>query len=188
MCIERRQRGLTLIELIVFIVIVGVALAGILTVMNVTVKSSADPLVRKQMLAIAESLMAEVELQAFTWCDPDDAAAATATSAAGCTGGVGGANDEARLPLGPEAGEVRGSNTSPFDNVGDYNGASAISAGLTGTLFPTGYSASISVAQAALGDLAASAATLLITVTVSHGGETLKLEGYRARYAPNSTP
>ena len=188
MCIERRQRGLTLIELIVFIVIVGVALAGILAVMNVTMKSSSDPLIRKQMLAIAESLMTEVQMQAHTWCDPNDAAAATATAAADCTGGAGGANDETNATLGPETGEVRGSNTSPYDNVNDYNGRASIVSGLTGTAFPSGYSASISVAQAALGDLAASSASLLITVTVSHGSQSLTLHGYRARFAPNHTP
>ena len=67
MSIKRAQAGLTLIELIVFIIIVSVALAGVLTVLNVTTKSSADPMIRKNMLAIAESLMEEVQLQSFTW-------------------------------------------------------------------------------------------------------------------------
>ena len=62
------QRGISLIELIMFIVIVSVALAGILLVMNVTTKGSADPLVHKQALAIAESLLEEVELMPFTYC------------------------------------------------------------------------------------------------------------------------
>ena len=59
------QRGISLIELIMFIVIVSVALAGILLVMNVTTKSSADPLVHKQALAAAQSLLEEIELQDF---------------------------------------------------------------------------------------------------------------------------
>jgi MSHA pilin protein MshD len=54
------QRGFTLIELIIFIVIVSAGLAGILSVMNTVVKSSADPLVRKQAIAIAESVMEEI--------------------------------------------------------------------------------------------------------------------------------
>ena len=44
---QRRQRGLTLVELVMFVVIVSVAAAGILLVMNVTVQASADPMVRK---------------------------------------------------------------------------------------------------------------------------------------------
>lgn len=189
MCINgfRRQRGLTLVELIVFIVIVGVALAGILTVFNITTQSSADPMIRKQMLAIAEAVLEEVQLQPFTWCDPDDPLAATAASSAGCTGGTGGANDESKLPLGPEAGETRASTTAPFDNVSDYNGLAGITTSITGTAMPAGYSAAITVAQDALNGIAA-ADSLRITVTVSHGSDSIALEGYRTRHSPNSLP
>jgi len=63
------QRGFTLIELIIFIVVVSAGLAGILSVMNTTVKSSADPMVRKQAIAIAESVLEEIMLQNYN--DPD---------------------------------------------------------------------------------------------------------------------
>lgn len=56
----RRQGGLTLIELIIFMVIVSVALVGVLSVLNVTVKSSADPVIRKQALALAEAMLDEI--------------------------------------------------------------------------------------------------------------------------------
>ena len=62
-------RGFSLIELIFFIVIVSVALAGILQVMQVTTQASADPMVRKQALALAESVLQEVLQKAYT--DPD---------------------------------------------------------------------------------------------------------------------
>ena len=58
-----RQRGFTLIELIIFIVVVGVGVAGILSVYTTSIKNSADPLVRKQALAIAESLLEEILLK-----------------------------------------------------------------------------------------------------------------------------
>ena len=80
MCTRHKQRGISLVELIMFIVIVSVALAGILLVMNVVTRSSADPLIHKQSLAIAESLLEEVELMPFTFCDPDDPDAALATT------------------------------------------------------------------------------------------------------------
>ena len=48
-------------------------------------KASVDPLVRKQALAIAASLMEEIQLKGFTYCDPDDPNVYTATSTAGCT-------------------------------------------------------------------------------------------------------
>jgi MSHA pilin protein MshD len=64
-----RQRGFTLIELIIFIVVVAAGLAGILSVMNTVVKSSADPLVRKQAIALADSILEEVLQKEFA--DPD---------------------------------------------------------------------------------------------------------------------
>lgn len=59
------DRGFTLIELIIFIVVVGIGLAGILAVSNSVVKSSADPMVRKQTVAIAESLLEEILLKDY---------------------------------------------------------------------------------------------------------------------------
>jgi MSHA pilin protein MshD len=68
MCTRRRhgQHGFTLIELIMFIVIVSVGLAGILSVLNLTALHSSDPLYPKQALAIAEALMEEVQLKDFS--------------------------------------------------------------------------------------------------------------------------
>jgi MSHA pilin protein MshD len=185
MCSSRRQRGMTLIELIVFIVIVSTALAGVLTVLNITAKNSADPMIRKQALAIAESVLEEVMLRPFTWCDPDDATAATATSA---TVGVGPTFCTATLEgMGPEAGETRGDAVTPFDNINDYNSA-AISTNIAGG-GATLYVANVSVAQAVLNDIdVASSAALLITVSVTAGSETIQLQGYRARHSPNFLP
>ena len=170
-----------------FIVIVSVALAGVLTVLNLTAKSSSDPVVRKQALAIAEAVLEEVMLQPFTWCDPDDLPAATAATAADCTGGIGGANDESKLPLGPEAGEMRApGSTTPLDNVSDYHGQ-PITTAITGAAMPTGYSAAVTVAQAALNGIAATE-SLLVTVTVTGPGEAIQLQGYRSRHSPNLLP
>jgi MSHA pilin protein MshD len=67
------QRGFTLIELIIFIVVVSAGLAGILSVMNTVVKSSADPLVRKQAVALADSVLEEIMLKNYQ--DPDGTSA-----------------------------------------------------------------------------------------------------------------
>jgi MSHA pilin protein MshD len=77
---RRAQAGFTFVELIMFIVIVGVGVAGILLAYSTAVRGSSDPLVNKQMLSIAEALLEEVQLMPFTVCDPDDANAATATT------------------------------------------------------------------------------------------------------------
>lgn len=66
----RRMAGVTLVELIVAIVIVGVALAGLVVVYNRTNIASADPLATQQMLAIAEATMDDVLLKPFTDLQP----------------------------------------------------------------------------------------------------------------------
>lgn len=187
-----RQRGLSLIELIMFIVIVSVGIAGVLSALNVTTKSSADPLVRKQALAIAEALLEEVQLARFTYCDPLDANALTAASPAGCS-------PTTAENFGPEADNAR-----PFDNVNDYVNASgtalAYAGDVTGALLPNGYVASVTIQpEAALGPAASPIApadataanmnVLRITVRVTHNGaQAITLDGYRTRYAPNATP
>jgi len=183
------QRGVSLIELIMFIVIVGVALAGILLVMNTATKGSADPLVHKQALAIAESLLEEVELMPFTFCDPDDANAETALAATGACADP--ANEESTV-IGKEAGETRYHATTPFDNVSDYHGFN-MAAGAIRDITDTniglaGYAANISVAPSALPNVAAQDA-LLITVTVTGpDGVGVVVEGMRTRYAPRALP
>jgi len=62
-CARRRAHGFSLVELIVFIVVVGLGLAGVLAVLNMGVFRSADPLVRKQALMIAEQMLEEILLQ-----------------------------------------------------------------------------------------------------------------------------
>lgn len=57
---------MTLIELILSMVIISVALIGVLSVINVTVSHSADPLVQHQAIAIAESYLEEILLQAYS--------------------------------------------------------------------------------------------------------------------------
>lgn len=58
-------RGFSLVELIVMIVVIAVGLAGILVVYNESVRGSADPLVQKQALAVAEAMVDEVQLNSF---------------------------------------------------------------------------------------------------------------------------
>lgn len=199
-----RQRGFSLIELIIFIVIVSVALTGVLMTLNVVTKNSADPLIRKQMLTIAEALIDEVQMRPFTYCDPEDAHAYLANSPADCA-------DAAKVQIfGHKAGATR----TEFDNLGNYcseTGTNNTSCGavtlgtpgsagsqiedLTGVSLraPAGYWASISLEAQGLGGVgsAATAAGLnviLITVEVAsaHSDEVITLQGYRTRWAPRT--
>jgi MSHA pilin protein MshD len=62
----KKQHGVTLVELILTMVIISVALVGILSVINLTVSHSADPLVNQQAIAIAESYLEEILLQNYS--------------------------------------------------------------------------------------------------------------------------
>ena len=193
------ERGISLIELVMFIVIVSIALVGILAVMNKVTSHSADPLIRKQSLAIAESLLEEVELMPFTFCDPDDASATTATSAV--VGGTGCATTSE--VIGTEGTEGRYTPpvppaTLPFDNVSDYHGfnmAGTIS-DVTNTAVPNlgGYGARITVGQSgipAVGAVSAIPATEALGITVTVTGPDnipVVLDGYRTRYSPRAVP
>jgi MSHA pilin protein MshD len=181
------ERGLSLIELLVFIVVVGIAVSGVLSVYSLNVRSSADPMLRKQALAIAESLLEEVLAKPYTYCDPDDANVETAQNA--LVGPLGCATTPEGI--GTEGTEDRYHNLTPFDNVNDYDDFS-MSAGivdLNGNAVAelNGYTADIQVEQPAV-DLNGVPAgeTLLVTVTVTApGNQGVSLSGYRTRYAPN---
>ena len=67
--LSKNNRGFTLIELIVAMVVISVALAGILSVITLTTRHSADPVLRRQSIAIAESYLEEISLKSFN--DPD---------------------------------------------------------------------------------------------------------------------
>jgi MSHA pilin protein MshD len=185
---RRRQSGLSLIELVMFIIIVSVGVAGILSVMNVTAKSSSDPMLRKQALAIAESLLEEIQLQPFTYCDPTDANVETAS---GAFVGAGGCATLAE-GSGPETGESRYSTTSPFNNVNDYAGAADFpmvgirdlsNSSIAGL---ENYTATVTIANSAIGTVP-SDASLRIDVRVTSGNTVdVTLTGYRTRYAPNA--
>jgi MSHA pilin protein MshD len=186
MCIRevRNQRGVTLVELVLFIIIVSIALASVVGVFTLTTRNSADPLRRKQALMIAEGLLEEVELAQFTYCKPDSDKAGTANSVAEC-------GPDAEL-FGPELGDSR-----PYDNVNDYGnnanvfmggGGAVLDANLT-SMGVNGYSATVSVQPAALNDIGggsqADPNVLQITVTVTYdAGSSVRLDGFRTRYAP----
>lgn len=187
-----RQRGATLVELIMFIIVVGVGVAGLVAAMNSSLRFSADPMQEKQLMAIAESLLGEVLQQPYTWCDPDDAAATTAKSYADCAnsqdkggGALTGATPGTETRYGTDPATV-------FDNVADYGDASSANGRLgnpiddvTGGNAMAGYTASVAVTRAGSSfGLADDAAALAVTVTVTRDGQSFSLTGYRFRYAP----
>jgi MSHA pilin protein MshD len=183
----KRQSGISLVELIMFIVIVSLAIVGILSVMNVTTKASADPMLRKQALAIAESLLEEIQLQAFTYCSPDDTNATIAVSAAACADA---ANSEDNLPSSARVSNVLNI-ARVANNVADYNNLSLpVIYDVNGAdVKVTGFSAKVLITQVGTTLTMTNTDVLKIDVTVTDpGANTYTLTGYRFRYAPRAVP
>ncbi len=63
------QQGVTLIELVISIVVISIAVSAVLGVLTVNTGASADPMIRQQAIAIAQSHLEEIILKSFD--DPD---------------------------------------------------------------------------------------------------------------------
>ncbi len=164
------QIGATLVELVVSIVIISVAVAGVLLVMSRNVAHSGDPLVREQLIAVANSYLEEIMLQSFA--DPDgvggedrpvfdDVLDYHGLVDNGCVAG----EATVECPLG----------ICPCDQTG------APISGLTG------YSVTVNVVQDG-GNLGVAgsvpgADAVRVDVTASHhSGESISISGYRTNY------
>ena len=149
-----KQRGISLIELIIFIVIISIALTGILLEMNQVTAHSADPLLRKQAMAAAESLLEEIELQDF----PAASGAVT-------------------------AGPVTQANRTGYHTVSEYNSFATTGIyALTGVAPIAGlenYKASVSVVDQALGAVVAGSAVRITVTVATPQNENVTLDGYR---------
>lgn len=144
------RRGFTLPEALLAIVVVGVGLAGLLVVFSTISRSSANPVLRQQMTAIAQELLEEIQLKPY--------AAAANAAAAGCA-------------------------RDTYNDIADYDGLARTGiCTIDGVAIDAlaGYAVSVSVAN---GTLAGVSAVKLITVTVSQGGDSLALSGWRTDYA-----
>lgn len=197
-------RGFSLLELTVTIIVIGLAASGLFTIMDVTARGSADPMLQKQAMVLAESMMNEIRLMPFTYCDPDDPTASSAVSASvgagACTSTV--------EDIGPETiggvTETRYGGTqvnSQFDNVSDYDGFSMgpsnggikdIAGNSISEL--SKFNVSVSVAPQGMGAAGAYPAiatseALLITVTVTDpAGMQTVLNSIKTRFGPRNVP
>lgn len=159
---SRAERGITLVELVVMIVVVGIfgalaaGLIGRLSIQN------ADPLVMRTALIAADALLAEVMSQGTEAQDPDGVADA----------------------LGPEPGEMRLGQGSPFDHVNDYHGYTQN--GLTdleGTALAglQGYRSAVTVRTQGIDTLAADQGWWIEVQITTPDNRVVSVSGWRAR-------
>ncbi len=186
--------------MLVIIVLVGTVAGSLTVVFSRMAASSAESMRWRQVLAVAQSLLNEVRMMPFSFCDPQDARATLATSAT-----VGGSGCATTVDaMGAEPGESRYNIANRFDGVSDYQAFAMPSAGCTGLcdaggnlLNPAGStmvgcSARVALTAATLPGVAAldingRPQALRIDVSVTcPGGLQITLQGLRLRHAPRA--
>ena len=154
------QQGVTLIELVIAIALIGVAAAALITALATLTGRSVDPLRRSQATAIAEAYLEEILAKPFT--DPS----LDPTTGAACPG-------------------VAPANRADWDNICDYSGLpDTVVRDQTGTAIGglSDYQVAVASSQAAgQGIAAADVLRVDVTVTDPLGGSTV-LTGLRTRY------
>lgn len=168
---KQRQRGVTLVELIVFIIIVSVALAGVLSSLNLSVAHSADPLQPKQALSIAEGLLEEILLKSF--CDPDAAGTVMTDYPPTC-----GTNTI-------ETSRADYDSVDDFDTTIDNATETEITTDLLGTAWPSGYHAYVKITTegtATIGTTGHPARIVTVRVSYNSDSSSISLTGYRANF------
>jgi MSHA pilin protein MshD len=154
------ERGVTLVEMVISIAIIALVVSGTLLLVQKVALHSADPMIERQALAIAQAYLEEILLRPY-W-DP-------------VLGSAGGA-----CPAPPASRDL-------YDNVCDYQGvddAGAVDQTGTAVAGLGAYRVRVAVdTSAALGDLSGPSDALRVDVRVTHPASVdLVLSGFRARY------
>ena len=164
--LPHRAQGFSLVEVVLFILVVSVALVAVLNAFNLANVGSADPMLRRQSLAIAQSLLEEISFKPF-------GSDATDNTGDGYT-----------------AGPVDASTRAWADDVDDYDGFTMNGIRTLDNVEVSGlsnYQVSVTVVKSVFGDPDSIEVPIThgkrITVTVTDpANNTLVLETYRADY------
>lgn len=154
---KRLQRGVSLAELVISMVVVSIALSGTLSVMNFTTAHSADPMLEAQGLSVAQAYLEEILQRSFA--DPDD-------------GLVCGA---------PEASRALYDDVCDYDGLTDVGPVDQSGSAVAGL---DAYTVAVAVDSSAnLNGLTGASDVMRVDVRVTHPvGLNLLISGYRTAY------
>jgi MSHA pilin protein MshD len=126
---HKHQTGLSLIELVVFIVVVSIALVALISVYNEAMINSVDPLIRVRALECAEARLDEITSRKFDENSPTGGipACGSAEPTAVACGGIA-----------VDAG---------LDDIGDYNGQTFVDGDCSVTVSVTGEGTDLGLAD-----------------------------------------
>lgn len=152
---SERAAGATLIEVVVFMVVVGIALAAVVNTFSQHISSVNTPLIRIRALALVQAQLDDVLARKFDENTP--------------TGGV------------PACGSAAGvaclgiSSDADYDDVGDFNG-------FTNTVDGYGISVVVVNAGSELGIPNAQARRISVTVTPPAGVGAMVISAYKVNF------
>ena len=152
-----KNTGVTLLEMVVFIIVLGIGLTAMVTAMNNHLSNSVDPIVNTRALECAQSKLDEINARKYDENSPTGGVPACGSGEVGAVACAGIAPD------------------GDFDDVGDFAGQ------LDNANSDCSISVSVVDAGTDLG-LSADQARRITVDVVSPGGGRATLSTYRANY------
>jgi MSHA pilin protein MshD len=193
-----RQNGFSLLETVIFIVVVGIALSGLISLFVQNTVSSADPFIRERAVAIAHAYMDEILGKGFDENTPLGGGCVESGSDS-CTQYCAAYSDtqcvqsKCRLqaagncvPRSDLSGiATEEGNRGAYDDVDDYHGINEVPTGIAGAATDyEGFNVRVSVSQpdAAWHDIDVLDLRLIQVDVTSSLGETISLRAYRVNF------
>lgn len=152
------QVGVTLIELIVFIIVISIALLALISVFNQSLVNSVDPLIRVRALECAQAKLDEVTARKFDENSPTGGVPACGSAEPGAVACAG---------IVADAG---------FDDIGDYNGQNFIDGDCDVTVSVVGEGTDLGLADDA------NLVRLISVTSATQDGNTVVLSAYHTNF------
>ena len=150
----KRSGGVTLIELIVFIVVISIALGALLSVYNQSIINSVNPITQVRALECAQTKLDEILARKFDESTPSGGIPACGSFGTGGCSGI--------------------SADSSMDDVGDYHSANG--SAVAGCTFD------ITVTASGFGGIDDTQSRLVTVTATATGGDSVTLSSYRTNF------